>query len=37
MWKIEDDMDDDIIDSNELLEEEDLQKPNPDSLKGVTF
>lgn len=33
VWKIEDDMDDDIIDSNELLEEEDLQKPNPDSLK----
>lgn len=33
VWKIDND-DDEIIDADELLDEEDLAKPDPASLKG---
>jgi hypothetical protein len=35
-WKLsEKDDDDDLIDDDELLDEEDLKRPDPESLKGV--
>lgn len=34
VWKLDDTVDDDIIDADELLDEEDLQKPDPTSLRG---
>ncbi|XP_014285968.1 anamorsin homolog [Halyomorpha halys] len=33
VWKLDDTVDDDIIDADELLDEEDLKKPDPASLK----
>lgn len=39
VWKLSDTVDDDIetIDSNNLLDEEDLQKPDPSKLKGACY
>ena len=36
VWKLDDTVDDDIetVDENDLLEEEDLKKPDPTSLRG---
>jgi hypothetical protein len=36
VWKLVDTVDDDIetLDENDLLEEEDLKKPDPSSLRG---
>jgi hypothetical protein len=36
VWKLDDMVDDDIetVDENDLLEEEDLKKPDPSSLRG---
>ena len=36
VWKLDDTVDDDIetVDENDLLEEEDLKKPDPSSLRG---
>lgn len=34
VWKLDDTVDDDIIDPDNLLDEEDLQKPDPASLRG---
>lgn len=33
VWKLDDTIDDDIIDADDLLDEEDLKKPDPASLK----
>ncbi|CAH1398595.1 unnamed protein product [Nezara viridula] len=33
VWKLDDTVDDDIIDADDLLDEEDLKKPDPASLK----
>lgn len=35
VWKLDDTVDDDIIDEDELLDEEDLKKPDPSSLRGT--
>lgn len=35
IWKLDDTIDDDIIDADELLDEDDLQKPDPTSLRGI--
>lgn len=35
VWKLDDTVDDDIIDADELLDEEDFQKPDPTSLRGI--
>lgn len=34
VWKLDDTVDDDIIDEDDLLDEEDLKKPDPASLRG---
>lgn len=36
VWKLDNTVDDDVetIDENNLLDEEDLQKPDPSSLRG---
>ena len=36
VWKLDDTVDDDIetVDENDLLDEEDLKKPDPSSLRG---
>ncbi|KAK9502883.1 hypothetical protein O3M35_011570 [Rhynocoris fuscipes] len=33
VWKLSDTVDDEIIDSDQLLDEDDLKKPNPENLK----
>lgn len=35
VWKLEDTVEDDLIDEDNLLDEEDLQKPDPSSLRGI--
>jgi hypothetical protein len=37
VWKLDDTVDDDIetVDENDLLDEEDLKKPDPSSLRGL--
>lgn len=37
VWKLDDTVDDDIIDADELLDEEDFQKPDPTSLRGNVY
>lgn len=37
VWKLEDTVEDDLIDDDQLLDEEDLKKPDPASLKGSLF
>lgn len=34
VWKLDDTLDDDVIDADDLLDEEDLKKPDPTTLKG---
>lgn len=37
VWKLDDTVDEDIIDPDNLLDEEDLKKPDPASLRGNTY
>lgn len=37
VWKLDDTVDVDIMDSDQLLDKEDLKKPDPASLKGLDF
>lgn len=34
VWKLSDTVDDDLIDSDQLLDEDDMKKPDPENLKG---
>lgn len=34
IWKLDDTVDDEIIDSDQLLDQDDFKKPDPASLKG---
>lgn len=37
VWKLDDVVDDDLIDEDDLLDDDDKKKPNDSSLKGKTY
>lgn len=37
VWKLDDTVEDDLIDDDQLLDEEDLKKPDPASLRGRLY